>query len=223
MFLCLLSSNYEIPYLNTFLHYLLFVYPSQVYNSRAPTALQVSRVPDTITCNVTWCITGERVGTAVHVIVRMYDVSKKRVKNVDNYLGLMAVAIERLSRALKKKKEEVGRASKPSNVAAIDFGTTSVSLAYTTERDDKINTFFIDQIHERVPNAILLEKMNDGTCEVKEFGTRAQDAYTKIRNHQNYVYFERIKMLLERDEVTPNCTALVVSPSHHFIGRHSNL
>ena len=49
MFLCLLSSNYEIPYLNTFLHYLLFVYPSQVYNSRAPTAPQVSRAPDTIT------------------------------------------------------------------------------------------------------------------------------------------------------------------------------
>ena len=119
----------------------------------------------------------------------------------------MAV-MEPLDRALKMKKEEVGGASKPSNVAAIDFGTTSVSLAYTTERDDKINTFFIDQIHDRVPNAILLEKMNDGTCEVKAFGTRAQDAYTKIRDHQNYIYFERIKMLLERDEVTPNCTAL---------------
>ena len=119
----------------------------------------------------------------------------------------MAV-MEPLHRALKMKKEEVGGASKPSNVAAIDFGTTSVSLAYTTERDDKINTFFIDQIHERVPNAILLEKMNDGIYEVKAFGTRAQDAHTKIRDHQNYVYFERIKMLLERDEVTPSCTAL---------------
>ena len=119
----------------------------------------------------------------------------------------MAVPMEPLDRALKKKKE-VGGPSKPSNVAAIDFGTTSVSLAYTTERDDKINTFFIDQIHDRVPNAILLEKINDGICEVKAFGTRAQDAYTKIRNHQNYIYFERIKMLLERDEVTPNCTAL---------------
>ena len=114
----------------------------------------------------------------------------------------MAVAVEPLDRALKKKKSQVGRDSRPSNVAAIDFGTTSVSLAYTTEKDDKINTFFIDQIHDRVPNAILLEKMNDGTCEVKAFGTRAQDAYCKIRNHQNYIYFERIKMLLERDEVT---------------------
>ena len=85
---------------------------------------------------------------------------------MDNVFRLMAV-MEPLHRALKIKKEEVGGASKPSNVAAIDFGTTSVSLAYTTERDDKINTFFIDQIHERVPNAILLEKMNDGTCEVK--------------------------------------------------------
>ena len=116
--------------------------------------------------------------------------------------------MEPLHRALKKNKSQVGRASKPSNVAAIDFGTTSVSLAYTTEGDDKINTFCIDQFHDRVLNAILLEKMNDGTCEVKAFGTRAQDAYTKIREHQNYVYFERIKMLLERDEVTPNCTAL---------------
>ena len=120
----------------------------------------------------------------------------------------VAVAVEPLNRASKKKKSQVSRASKPSNVAAIDFGTTSVSLAYTTEGDDKINIFFIDQIHERVPNAILLERMNDGIYEVKAFGTRAQDAYAKIRDHQNYVYFERIKMLLERDEVTPNCTAL---------------
>ena len=43
--------------------------------------------------------------------------------------------------------------------------------------------------------------MNDDTCEVKAFGTKAQDTYAKIRDHQNYIYFERIKMLLERDEV----------------------
>ena len=112
------------------------------------------------------------------------------------------MAVEPLDRALKEKKSQVGRDSKPSNVAAIDFGTTSVSLAYTTEKDNNISTFFIDQIHDRVPNSILLEKMNDGTCEIKAFGTRAQDAYTKKRDHQDYIYFERIKMLLERDEVT---------------------
>ena len=116
----------------------------------------------------------------------------------------MASAAEPLSRALKQKRTEADVSWLPhaqQTVAAIDFGTTFVSLAYTTRGDDKVNTFKLNSTFERVPNAILLD---GNKCVVEDFGFKAQDTYCKVRPRQlpSYIYFERIKMLLERDEVS---------------------
>ena len=91
------------------------------------------------------------------------------------------------------------------NIAAIDFGTTFCSLAYTTKGDNSITTFKLGDTHQRVPNSILLCKEANSTCEVVEFGYRAASEYLKVakrKDSSEYIYFERIKMLLEKDEVS---------------------
>ena len=114
------------------------------------------------------------------------------------------VTIEPLKRADKQKRSEDQNLLPRQHVAAIDFGTTFVSLAYATHGYDKVNTFKLNSTFERVPNAILLKKVDGSKCVVEDFGFKAQDSYCKVRPSQlpNYIYFERIKMLLERDEVS---------------------
>ena len=110
-----------------------------------------------------------------------------------------------LVRATKQPRSEAAFRITNGNVTAIDFGTTGISVAYTTEREkDKPNILKIDESQHklRVCNAILM-KSNHLTCEVVEIGEAARDNYIKLRNQNlsEYVYFEKIKMLLKRDEV----------------------
>ena len=111
--------------------------------------------------------------------------------------------VEPLIRARKQKRSDQNLLPRQ-NVAAVDFGTTCVSLAYTTRGYDKENVFKFDTKFQRVPNTILLKKVDGNKCIVDDFGYKARDTYCKVRASQlpNYVYFERIKMLLERDEVS---------------------
>ena len=94
------------------------------------------------------------------------------------------------------------------NIAAIDFGTTFCSLAYTTRGDSEISVLTLCGIYKRVPIAILLEKGVD-KCRVVEFGYRAQDAYARLRPNDcvNYIYFEMTKMISEKDEVSKPTTS----------------
>ena len=112
--------------------------------------------------------------------------------------------MEPLHRAEKHKRSEDQNLSPKQNIAAVDFGTTCVSLAYTSRGYDKVNTFKFESKFQRVPNAILLKKVDGNKCVVEDFGYKAQETYCKVRDGQlpNYIYFERIKMLLERDEVS---------------------
>ena len=110
-----------------------------------------------------------------------------------------------LVRAAKQPRSEAAFRITNGNVAAIDFGTTGISVAYTTEAEkDKPNILKIDESQHklRVCNAILM-KSNHLTCEVVEIGEAARDKYIRLRNKNlsEYVYFEQIKMLLKRDEV----------------------
>ena len=112
-----------------------------------------------------------------------------------------------LSRAKKTTREGTGFRVAGGNIAAIDFGTTFVSVAYCTEGNDSILTIKLDDTKQldRVPNAILLCREFEGTQhEVHSIGYRAQDAYPRLRpqDKMNYVYIERIKMLMRRDEVS---------------------
>ena len=89
------------------------------------------------------------------------------------------------------------------NIAAIDFGTTSVSLAYTTKGDDKIQTLFLDtKKNTRILNVVLLKKEGE-RVNVEAFGSNAKKVFAALRSshYSDYIYFERIKMLMKRDKV----------------------
>ena len=118
---------------------------------------------------------------------------------------------EPLIRSDKRKHTQFDLTLQPRRmIAVIDFGTTFVCLAYTLSGDDIVNTLKLHSTCEKVLNAILLRKVPGNKCVVEDFGSKAQASYCKIRpsEQQNYIYFEKIKMFLERDEVS---TVLIVS------------
>ena len=109
-----------------------------------------------------------------------------------------------LSRADKVPRTAAGYRVTGGNIAAIDFGTTSVSLAYTTKGDERVSTLILDSEERstRVPNAVLLKK-GQGEVTVEAFGNIAKNKFASLRSsdHEEHVYFERIKMLMKRDKV----------------------
>ena len=90
-------------------------------------------------------------------------------------------------------------------IAAIDFGTSSLSVAYTTPTDGKETKILpLHKMHERVPNAILIKVDQDSQeCSVNSLGHQAQTIYSDMSYDEDnkFLYFERIKMLLKRDKV----------------------
>ena len=87
------------------------------------------------------------------------------------------------------------------NIAAIDFGTTNCSVAFTAAGDLKGPHLlpFNDDFH-RVPTAILFA--SDGS--VKAFGYDARTEYINLDDDERLqcAYFEQIKMNLQHDEVS---------------------
>ena len=110
-----------------------------------------------------------------------------------------------LSRAVKVERESdcdvIQQRSKCT--AAIDFGTSSLSVAYTTPLDGgETRILQLYKTYERVPNAILL-RIEGEECYVEDIGLEAQIMYSKLKvsNRVRQVYFERIKNILYRDKV----------------------
>ena len=111
--------------------------------------------------------------------------------------------------SLKTNRAEATKAKINGNVAAIDFGTTYCSIAYTTEGTDDINSLKLNEYHARVPTAILLYKGENADdkhidVSIKSFGYSAQKDYQTIRaaDRGKVIYFERMKMNLQHDQVT---------------------
>ena len=123
---------------------------------------------------------------------------------VISVMGIRAVPKEPLVRANKITRLDSGYRTTNNNIAAIDFGTTSVTLAYTTRGDKEVSTLVLnnENIDTRVPNAILLRK-DGASLTMSSFGQEARTNYTRMRpnDRKNHVYFERIKMLMKREEV----------------------
>ena len=111
-----------------------------------------------------------------------------------------------LLRAERVEKEPGSVVQQRNNfIAAIDFGTSSLSVAYTTPLDGgETKILQLYKTYERVPNAILLAITDDGECLVEDIGLEAQIQYSKLKvqSRMNQVYFERIKNILYRDKVS---------------------
>ena len=86
------------------------------------------------------------------------------------------------------------------NIAAIDFGTTNCSVAYTTVGPEEHPRMVpLNTTYYRVPTAIMFNP--DGT--INSFGHDARAEYLGLdkKNKMEYAYFEQIKMSLQHDEV----------------------
>ena len=96
---------------------------------------------------------------------------------------------------------ELAPTRKSCNIAAIDFGTTNCSVAYTTvgSRSEKPQILPLNNTHYRVPVAILFK--TDGT--IDSFGYDARKEYFNLddKDRLDYAYFEQIKMNLQHDKV----------------------
>ncbi|XP_011404398.1 PREDICTED: heat shock 70 kDa protein 12A-like, partial [Amphimedon queenslandica] len=117
-----------------------------------------------------------------------------------------------LDRASKIPRQNAGYRVTDGNIAAVDFGTTSVSIAFITKGDEKVTTFTLDREDQstRVPNAVLLKKEDNGKMKVEAFGSIARKKFTSMRSseHHTHVYFERIKMLMRREKAVDRDTAV---------------
>ena len=97
------------------------------------------------------------------------------------------------------------------NIAAIDFGTTSVSLAYTIKGDVRVNNLVLEMNESneltRVRNAILLKKEKSNKITVAAFGRDATKKFTLITRkdlYSDYICFERIKILMGKKVIILN-------------------
>ena len=119
-------------------------------------------------------------------------------------MALSKGPLEPLRRA--KKIEKATPVLQQSNcIAAIDFGTSSLSVAYTTPRTrGDLQVLPLHSTLERIPNAILIMKDQVGEQYTTiGIGHQAQNIYSSMRKGvKNFTYFERIKNLLERDKVS---------------------
>ena len=85
-------------------------------------------------------------------------------------------------------------------VAAIDFRSTYCSVAYALEGEKEIIKLPLDGPNTRVPNSILIEKKSST---VDAFGHGAQHRFSQLKEQQeNYLLFEKIKMILYRSQVS---------------------
>ena len=135
----------------------------------------------------------------------------------------MATDTESLSKATRKKRSESGYSQTGGNIAAIAFGTTFCSLAYSTTRHP-ITVMQIDH-KEQVPNSILIRKNNDGTHTAVAFGLEAaKESFkcSKRLNYQNnYIYFEQLnfEMSLKGDEVSESANVIYSTSHNYTIGK----
>ena len=108
------------------------------------------------------------------------------------------------SRAVKIPRTEAGYRVTDGNIAAIDFGTTSVSMAFITKGEKVASVLILDTEARftRVLNVILLKKEGAG-IRVDAFGEIAKYKFGELRpgDCSSYIYFERIKMLMRKEKV----------------------
>lgn len=86
------------------------------------------------------------------------------------------------------------------NIAAIDFGTSSCSVAYWIKGDETgVRLLRLSADDVRVPTAVLMD--SDG--KVKEFGKNARRKYAQLpkERKKHHYFFNDIKMILQHDKV----------------------
>ena len=113
------------------------------------------------------------------------------------------------SRAGKVPRTDANYRVTEGNIAAIDFGTTSVSLAYTTKGDDMVSMLLLDTEQTRLPNSVFF--MREGKAiSVAAIGNNAAMYFSSLRRNFEYVYFERIDILKVSCSVTITIISFII-------------
>ena len=100
---------------------------------------------------------------------------------------------------LPKKEVRESRSRNSGNIAAIDFGTSSCSVAYWMKGDTSVHLLTLGSDDVRVPTAILM----DSNGKVVEFGKNARRKFAQLTKEkkQHHYFFNDIKMILQHDKV----------------------
>ena len=96
------------------------------------------------------------------------------------------------------------------NLAAIDFGTTNCSVAYTTvgsKPEEGPLRLTLNTSYYRVPTAILFKP--DGSIDSFGYDARAEYLDLDDEDRLEYAYFEQIKMTLQHDKVFIDSVACI--------------
>ena len=107
------------------------------------------------------------------------------------------------------------------NIAAIDFGTTNCSIAYTIVGSRREEILPLNTTHHRVPTAILFEP--DGTILSFGYDARAQYLDLDDEGRLEHAYFEQIKMTLQHDEVIGGHPPVLSTYVHFFSSIHCRM
>ena len=96
-------------------------------------------------------------------------------------------------------------------IAAVDFGTTFCSLAYSLSDADTVKLVDLNPMKVRVPTALLLKHSPNGTLCTCEFGFDAQTSVTTLvgEERKTHLYFELVKMLLHNHDTVSRDTDLL--------------
>ena len=131
-------------------------------------------------------------------------------------LPLLAERAVRTSQEIKDRKQVA--------IAAIDFGTTFCSLAYTLPKEDTVNFVELNHHHQRVPTAILLRRKQAVAggipkLTIRDFGFAAQYETTNLLEEErpNHIYFELVKMLLYKVPASLLARSRVISGCSCFV------
>ena len=103
--------------------------------------------------------------------------------------------------AKRVRRKESGFRKDTENIAAIDFGTTNCSVAYTTVENKQEGPLrlTLNTAYYRVPTAILFKP--DGS--IDSFGHDARAEYLNLDDDERLEHadFEQFKMTLQHDKV----------------------
>ena len=131
-------------------------------------------------------------------------------------IGSVRMASNGCQVAERVHRQTVGFRIPSKNIAAIDFGTTSCSVAYIIDGSVEVQRLVLNDTFYRVPTAILF----DAKGKVSSFGIDAQQDYKNLDDEKRlqYVYFEHFKMKLQNDEVSRSTKFLVVLCIYAYLG-----
>ena len=95
-------------------------------------------------------------------------------------------------------------------IAAVDFGTTFCSLAYSLSDAETVKLVNLNPLKDRVPTALLLQHSPNGTLRTCQFGFNAQTSVTTLvgEERKTHLYFELVKMLLHSHDTVSHGTDL---------------